>query len=276
MNLEKYAKALGIREALLTVVGEGANGIVLTDGSGLAYKFPKHDLGIHKLKHEIKITGGIAASLSVQVPEYTLVELDRPLGEAYCVYRLLPGEKLTPDIYRRNRKAMSVQLLRVMDEIHRMVPKDSYDKGMDYEAMYQEIQMLLFPYANDSQKREITFRFESYLRNADHTTDICVVHGDLGGSNILCDRASGNITGIIDWAEVAVDDPAVDYSALTCGMSIPGCLDDLLALRPSLAAVMKRSCFIQYTFPLQEALQGVKTQDEEALWSGLSAVGNSR
>ena len=58
-------------------------------------------------------------------------------------------------------------------------------------------------------------RFEEYLS---HTTpeERCIVHGDLGAANILCDPKRGELTAVIDWAELSQDDPAMDYSSLTC------------------------------------------------------------
>ena len=45
-------------------------------------------------------------------------------------------------------------------------------------------------------------------------------------------------------------------------------------LRPSLSTIFQRTDFIQYTFPLQEALHGIKTDDPEALHSGLNVINN--
>jgi len=276
MDLSVYANALGIKENLLSIVGEGANGIVLTDGSGVAFKFPKHELALPWLKQEIGIIGHISKSLSVRVPNYFATYLERPIGEAYCSFSLIPGVKLSKEIYKLHRHKIAKQLLSLLDEIHAIAPLETIGGNkMDFEALYHEIQKLLFPLVEDKVKRDIESRFMAHLQNPDLTSrNECVIHGDFGSANIICDPETGTITGIIDWAEVAIDDPALDYSSLTCAMGIPMCKEDLLVLRPSLATIFQRSSFIQYTFPLQEALHGVKTNDEEALRSGLCAINN--
>jgi len=43
----------------------------------------------------------------------------------------------------------------------------------------------------------------------------CVTHGDLECANILCEPQIGEIMGIIVWAEVSINSPVFDYSALT-------------------------------------------------------------
>ena len=40
--------------------------------------------------------------------------------------------------------------------------------------------------------------------------EICFTHNDLGGEHVLIDPANGSITGVIDWTDAAVADPAVD------------------------------------------------------------------
>ena len=41
-----------------------------------------------------------------------------------------------------------------------------------------------------------------------------LIHNDLGTEHILLDQTSGKITGIIDWGDVALGDPAFDFSGL--------------------------------------------------------------
>ena len=41
-----------------------------------------------------------------------------------------------------------------------------------------------------------------------------LVHGDLAAEHILIDPDAGDITGVIDWSELAVGDPAIDVAGL--------------------------------------------------------------
>jgi hypothetical protein len=41
-----------------------------------------------------------------------------------------------------------------------------------------------------------------------------VVHNDLWGEHILIDPQSGRVTGVIDWADACIGDPARDYAGL--------------------------------------------------------------
>ena len=44
--------------------------------------------------------------------------------------------------------------------------------------------------------------------------DRCVVHNDIGADHVLVDAATGRLTGLIDWADVMVGDPVLDFVGL--------------------------------------------------------------
>jgi hypothetical protein len=44
--------------------------------------------------------------------------------------------------------------------------------------------------------------------------DACVMHNDIGAEHVLLDAATGRVTGLIDFADLAVGDPAGDFAGL--------------------------------------------------------------
>lgn len=258
-TLERCARVLGVKPQQLSLVGEGANGMIVTDGSGVAYKFPKNRIALQSLKEEITHTKQLSHALSVAVPEYLEVHLEQALGEAFCSYRLLREVSLTPAIYAEHRQSLCRQLSALLREIHAIHLPAACKEPMDFAQLYREIQQYLFAQMSREERQQVSGRFEEYLSCA-KASERCVVHGDLGAANILCDPKSGELTAVIDWAELSQDDPAMDYSSLTCQRSLPQCRKDLLCLDPSLQAVFSRMDFIQYTFPLQDRLYEEKVR----------------
>jgi len=257
----------------LSIVGEGQNGIVYADRNGMAYKFPKHDPALTALRYEVEIVEHVSKHLSVNVPKYDSSNLHRPIGEAYCAFPLIQGEKLTPDIYRNHRESLSKQLLLLLDEIHSIPIVDTMSRvKMNFLDLYEDIKTLVFPLLDDNAKINTSKRFEQFFRT-DHGVECdCFIHGDFGSSNIIVNRHTGVITGIIDWAEAAIDNPAIDYSSLTCAVGIPECKVDFLKLRPSISSMFEVSEFIQYTFPFQSVILDIKTNNNEELADALNAI----
>lgn len=143
-TLERCARVLGVKVEQLRLVGEGANGLIVSDGSGVAYKFPKNRIALQSLKEEITYTKKLSHVLSVAVPEYLLVHLEQPLGEAFCAYRLLRGVSLTPAIYAAHRQSLSGQLSALLREIHAIRLPAACKEPMDFAKLYREIQQYLF------------------------------------------------------------------------------------------------------------------------------------
>ena len=99
-----------------------------------------------------------------------------------------------------------------------------------------------------------------------------VVHGDLGAENLLWEWTHGlpRLTGVLDWDDVTLSDPAEDLAAIDAGyggdllervLALGSWPDDELATR--IAA-------IRGTFALQQALYAVRDDDEEELAEGLA------
>ncbi|MGW5861344.1 viomycin phosphotransferase [Streptomyces sp. NPDC055239] len=101
-----------------------------------------------------------------------------------------------------------------------------------------------------------------------------VVHGDLGGENVLWEDADGwpRLSGVVDWDEVALGDPAEDLAAIGASYG-EALLHRVLALsgRPKADdGVAERAATIRGTFPLQQALSAYRDGDEEELAEGLA------
>jgi aminoglycoside phosphotransferase (APT) family kinase protein len=41
-----------------------------------------------------------------------------------------------------------------------------------------------------------------------------LLHNDLAAEHVLIDPANGNVTGVIDWSDMAIGDPLVDFAGL--------------------------------------------------------------
>ncbi|MFI0975481.1 aminoglycoside phosphotransferase family protein [Streptomyces sp. NPDC021093] len=112
-----------------------------------------------------------------------------------------------------------------------------------------------------------------------------VVHGDLGGENVLwvsapgehfLSRPSGPITplprlsGVIDWDEVTLGDPAEDLAAIGASYG-PAFLGRVLARYGAADRTLPaRIAAIQGTFALQQALAAHQDGDGEELADGLT------
>jgi aminoglycoside phosphotransferase (APT) family kinase protein len=103
-------------------------------------------------------------------------------------------------------------------------------------------------------------------RLGDLATDPCPVHGDLGLDHI---RVTGeSVTGVIDWGDSCVGDPALDLSAtvLNAGPGFAGGVKE--TYRPT-SELLKRAGDWHKLSPWHEVLFGLDTRDDRLVESGL-------
>jgi aminoglycoside phosphotransferase (APT) family kinase protein len=133
-----------------------------------------------------------------------------------------------------------------------------------------EVRAGLFPLMSDGGRRRAE-RELGALEGLPHRT-AAVVHGDLGGENVLWETADGRprLSGVVDWDEAALGDPAEDLAAVGASHG-EDLLRRVLALGGwSGSGLTARIAAIRGTFALQQALGGLRDGDEAELTDGLA------
>ncbi len=100
-------------------------------------------------------------------------------------------------------------------------------------------------------------------------------HNDLGAEHVLADPASGALTGVIDWGDAAVTDPARDFALVLRDLG-PAALDAVLAAYDRDAgdrdALRARAAFLARCKALEDLAYGVATGRPEYERHALAAL----
>ena len=139
-----------------------------------------------------------------------------------------------------------------------------------------EVTRVLFPLMSDRGRR----RAEAELARvgAVDPAGTALVHGDLGGSNLLWDitEAGPRLAGVLDWDEAHIGGQAEDLAsvAVTFGWGLAGRLDAWrhAGRRPTVADAR----VIAATFALQQALPAALSGDRAMLADGLAGYAGGR
>jgi aminoglycoside 2''-phosphotransferase len=261
------------------VIDLGQNNDVLIVNDTLVFRFPKYMEGIKKLKKETKVLEQIKGKLSLPIPypQYKSMEPNE-VGKVFTGYKRIEGTPLWPDMMKNihNEERIASQLVQFLTELHSQ-PVDSL--GIEKKSaedvrnlivdLYRKFKDKLFPYMNESSKSAIDHNFERFLSNKELLSfNTVLTHGDFGASNILWDPKREEITGIIDFGETEIGDPAYDFAGLLASYGQPF-VKKCLSLYPDGDKIFERMSFYKSTFALQEALHGVENDDREAFESGM-------
>ena len=94
-------------------------------------------------------------------------------------------------------------------------------------------------------------------------------HNDLGIEHVLVDRLMWTVTGVIDWSDAAIVDPARDFGLLYRDILGPAALDAALGRYPTdprqLAALRERAVFYARCGVLEDLAYGVDAYVEKSL-----------
>jgi aminoglycoside 2''-phosphotransferase len=244
------------------------------------FRFPRFAEGVARLESETALLHFLRGAVTLAIPDPALTCFDPPVvGQVFAAYRLIPGLPLwretlaqiddgaTLDRFARQLACFLRELHGAAREGTPLLPAP--DPLRSWNDLYRRMQARLFPYMSEASRRRASGHFEDYLAAAANlSVEPVIVHGDLGGSNILFDASRGAITGVIDFGSCHLGDAALDLAALaTFGEPF---LQRILGYLPGGEAMLGRARFYRGTFALQEALYGVEHDDRAAMERGIA------
>lgn len=196
----------------------GGDHVVLIIDEHLAFRFPRE--AARTLEFEIKVLEHLRRRSDVPVPTYEYV------GPAYSFggYALIHGAALTPHRFAgfsgQEQAEIMQSVAALLSELHGLSPaaiaplqqwprpwtaRECADRGLT------EYLPRLAGRLPDQAGRIGTF----YARYREMEAPApVIVHGDLVCEHLLVDRTSGCLTGVIDFGDVALGDPAQDFAGL--------------------------------------------------------------
>jgi aminoglycoside phosphotransferase (APT) family kinase protein len=185
-----------------------------------AFRFPKRREVVPWVEREIGVTRLVSSRLGIPVPRFELV--GRPGAHfpyPFVGYRFLPGVPAnTIDMPAEALIAAAAQLGEALAELHAIPAENVRPLGAPVEE--EGPREWLQDCVADADSicaglGDHAAHWESYLHGDVPVPDAaprrCLVHNDLGHEHILVNERTARVTAIIDWADAAIADPALDF-----------------------------------------------------------------
>ncbi len=120
---------------------------------------------------------------------------------------------------------MTLELSDFMNEFHRIPTRRLRNLGLHTFSpaewrrgqgrLLRMIVSKVRPLLNAKAQKRLSSIIEDFRNHGDDFRfKSGLIHCDLNGANILCDPSAKRITGIIDWGDACIADPAYDFSGL--------------------------------------------------------------
>jgi len=261
------------------------NDVVMPD-NGLVFRFPRCRETIRRLVQSTRVLEQLRGRVELRLPAPLFSNLEGEPGEVYVAYERIPGETVRRGNFEsvvgnEAMKMVAHQLGAFLAQLHdlpvSLVTERPVGLAVNYDYwadFYRRTQRLLFSHLGPVLRKRVATHFETFFEREERAGQAekpRLVHGDFGASNILLDRVTQGVTGIIDFDSVGPGDPATDVAALRTSYG-PRFVDEFAMHYPLTSDVAGRVQFYIGTFALQEALYGLEHNDTEALKRGIAGI----
>jgi aminoglycoside 2''-phosphotransferase len=242
---------------------------VLIVNEELVFRFARDEAGRRALEREAHLLAFVRPRVSLSVPEVIQQHQD------CIVYRFIPGVPL--DRQRllaqdaSTRQGLLEQLGTFLHELHSL-PSEASEALTDpvetspgmregYEQLYEAAERELLPLMMAWARSWARDLFHPVLDGGlDLTYSPAVVHGDLAPYHLCFDSAAHRLSGVIDFGNAGLGDPAVDLGSLIIAFG-EGLLWQMETVYPGMSGLVDRARFHAATLELRWALAAVRSRD---------------
>lgn len=242
---------------MIREIQEGWDSVVLEVDGEWIVRVPRREEVREWVRREARLLPELAPVLPVPVPRFEVVE-DRD-DMFFVAYRKLPGKAL-----RDPPVSLAAAFGRFLAALHGFRPSVELPRHeVPIERFRGEVLALL----EQGERR----RAEAMFGQQTTAPETTLIHGDLGPAHILHDGSS--VTGVIDWSDASLGDPALDFAWLLHGTNeaFAAALLDAYS-RESGTDLIERALFYHRLGPWHEVLYGLEHDRPELIQRGLAGV----
>lgn len=245
------------------------------------FLFPKHQHGADSLKLQAKLLPELRQHLSIPIPRFEFVSYGcEQFRQLFVGYRMIEGVPLTENLFRQVctksvSKDLASQLSQFLSQLHNFPIERARKLGVPsapdrerWTDFYRDMEQKAFTLLDRSEQRWTTELFENFLSFEENFQfQPVLLHGDLSPEHILFERERKSISGIIDFGDARIGDPAYDFQfdygddfLLEVMSNYQGQIDDTF---------LRRLEFYNRRWPFHEILYGLCCNKSEHVHRGM-------
>lgn len=250
---------------------DGWDNLVLEVNGSLIFRFTRREDILKQHIKELELLPLLNRSLSLRVPNLVYHQTETP--PYYMAYKKIHGKPITSSINREHLiETITVFLSELHDTDHsslEYIPRYSPESWRrEYGELHQRITGEVYQSLEPSIREKIDDEFNRF-QDTDLDFNPVISHRDLTSDHIL--ELDGRITGVIDWGDACVGDPAFDLTGLLMdfGDQVAQKISDTLTYPPE---YLVRARFYGKVAPFYEALYGYEIENEEHIKKGLDKI----
>jgi aminoglycoside phosphotransferase (APT) family kinase protein len=214
-------------------LGAGMDSTAFEVNARWIFRFPMRVAVERQLFVERALLPVIAPRLPLAIPAFTFAgapDVDFPMHFAgYAKLAGKPAVEIDPS--RVSFDSIAPQLGRFLSGVHRFPIGEAKRLGAetsrleDYFEEVRESALAGMHMLQHIASHALADRVQRYLEKLRPLSvapwPLTLTHHDLAAEHILLDEAGANVTGVIDWGDVGIVDPTVDFVGLFTWAGVP-------------------------------------------------------
>ena len=206
----------------LRALGDGFSSIAVETAGGIVFRIPKNKDAGQRFAKEARILPQLNQLLSISIPN-PQVHIAKAEGLPFGAigYPKLVGQPLVWELVANaNLSLLAEQIANFLIELHGLVPtaieglptSSPEDQQTQYSTLWNAVKTSLEYDLSTTEYLHIVAWWEHFLSNEKlFEGERAVIHGDLWYENLLGDEGLKRLVGVLDWENMAINDPALDF-----------------------------------------------------------------
>ncbi len=204
------------------IIDHGWNKTVILLDNEIVFTFPKNQEAKSKFKAEIEILPILSKKITLPIPNFQYI----PTDKSFAGHDFVQGEPLTIECFKKLNSSQQNQIAKqvsdFLNELHNFSITRAKRNGVtlawsekDARSYYADQAKTVYKKLSPSDNSLLENIFDTYC-NGKIKKDFkkTVVHQDLTSDHILFAPKTKMVCGIIDFGDIQISDPAVDFSKL--------------------------------------------------------------
>ena len=267
-DARRALSAAGVACSTIAGVGDGWSSWTFEVDSRWIVQFPRNAAVARSHDRERRLLPDLADHVSFAVPRPRIV--GKWLGVPFQRYEKIGGETLTSERFDPSAVAAMVRELHTFPVVRARALLG--DEGTveewrtGYESFWQDVEARVLPRLVVRVANQVRDEYERFL--SDLAFEPVVVHRDLGIEHILL----GTVPAIIDFEEVAVGDPAIDFVGIFNSFGLEAVRAVIGAYGRTDADFAARLRFYRWMGSVHAVLYAIDVGDDDLLVGALTEI----
>ena len=214
-----------INDEKIRIFDDGWDYIVIVVNDETAFRFPRREDYAKTLPIEVSFLEQFASKSPVSVPKL-IYKKDEETGISFVTYEFIPGVQFTKNVSNNFSKeellTIAQQLGSFLTTVHSFPIEKAKQLGVQqidslnsWEQRLKKIRKEVFSHISKNEQDWTIKLFESFLQIVRKMPiNSVLIHSDIRPEHIIVDPETHTLSGIIDFGDIEIADPAYDFTFL--------------------------------------------------------------